>query len=310
MTMAWLPFRRSGGDGAAPAGRTGDLFPQARLAGPMPWVIAIMVALTVIASAAGLALSRIADSAAEGLAGGVTVQIVEANAPERDRQAAAATRALMQAPGVIEARLVTQEEIGQLIEPWLGGAPDSAEAIPVPALIDVRLRDPIDGETLGGLRRMVRQVAPSARVDAQATWLGPVFDTIDSLRWLALALVALLAFTSSCAVLLAVRNALGANRTTIDIVHLLGASDAQIAHIFQRRVGLDAAGGALPGLVLGLGVILLLGRQFAGLGSGLMGGAIFGPLEWIALALAPLGMIVLAMLTARIVVLRALRGML
>jgi cell division transport system permease protein len=41
--------------------RAAALVPHARLAGPMPWVIAIMVALTVIAGAGGLALSILAD---------------------------------------------------------------------------------------------------------------------------------------------------------------------------------------------------------------------------------------------------------
>lgn len=72
----------------------GALMPQGRLAGPMPWVIAIMVALTVIAAAAGLALSNTARNAADALSGGVTVQVVEADAVERDRQAKAAARVI------------------------------------------------------------------------------------------------------------------------------------------------------------------------------------------------------------------------
>ena len=38
--------------------RAARLVPQARLSGPMPWVIAIMVALTVVAAAGGLALCK------------------------------------------------------------------------------------------------------------------------------------------------------------------------------------------------------------------------------------------------------------
>ena len=53
-----------------------ELVPQTRLAGPMPWVIAIMVALTVIAAAAGLAASTVAGNASDALSGGVTVQLV------------------------------------------------------------------------------------------------------------------------------------------------------------------------------------------------------------------------------------------
>ena len=44
---------------------TGDprLLPEAQLSGPMPWVIAIMIALTVVAAASGLALRNAAQTA-------------------------------------------------------------------------------------------------------------------------------------------------------------------------------------------------------------------------------------------------------
>lgn len=286
-----------------------DLMPQGRLAGPMPWVIAIMVALTVIAAAAGLALSNTASNASDALSGGATVQVVEANATERDRQAKEAARVLQATPGVIDVRIVSQQEVERLIEPWLG-VRTGEDQIPVPALVDVRLRGGVDGEKLGQLRRQVRQVAPAARVDAQSTWLKPVFSAIDSLQWLALVLVALLGFALAAAVLLAVRTALGTNRETIEIVHLLGGTDGQIARIFQRAIGFDAAGGGAVGLGLGLIVVLLLGQRFAGLGAGLVDSGALDLIDWVLLALIPIAGVALAMITARLTVMRALRKML
>ncbi len=287
-----------------------ELVPKARLAGPMPWVIAIMVALTVVAAAAGLALSNIAGNAADELSGGVTIQIVEANPTIRLQQAEAAVTRLNRTPRVEAATIVADDEVERLIEPWLSGLSGVQQDIPVPALIDVRMRDPVTGETLGALRRMLREVAPAARVDAQSTWLGPVFATIDSLRLLSFALVGMLAAALAASVLLAVRNALGANRDTIEIVHLLGGTDHQIARVFQRSVGFDAAGGGTIGLGLGLIAVLLLGRQFAGLGAGLVSGGALGWIDWVLLALVPLAGVGLAMITARLTVLRALREML
>jgi len=287
-----------------------ELVPQSRLAGPMPWVIAIMVALTVIAAGAGLAASNVARNAADTLAGGVTVQIVEADPTARLRQAEAAAQRLNAQPGIDSAVVVSQEEVERLIEPWLGGMAIDGQAIPVPAIVDVRLRDEVTGEKLGALRRTVREVAPTARVDAQSTWLRPVFGAIDSLRLLALALVGLLAGALAAVVLLAVRNALGTNRETIEIVHLLGGTDQQIARLFQRSVGFDAAGGGAIGLGLGLVAVLLLGRQFAGLDAGLISGGALGWIDWLLLALVPVAGVGLAMLTARWTVLRALRRML
>lgn len=286
-----------------------ELIPQGRLSGPMPWVIAIMVALTVIAAAAGLAFSNTARNASDALTGGITVQIVNANPAERERQAQAALRSLRATPGVVEATLVSQAEIDRLIEPWLG-APTADGAIPVPALIDARLRDPVSGEMLGQLRRTLRDVAPAARVDAQSTWLKPVFSAIGTMRWLSIALVGVLAFALAAAVLLAVRSALGANRETIEIVHLLGGTDRQIARVFQRAIGFDAAGGGAIGLALGLMVVLLLGKQFGGLGAGLVSSGALGWLDWILLALIPVVGVGLAMFTARQTVVRALKKML
>ena len=286
-----------------------ELVPQARLAGPMPWVIAIMVALTVVATAAGLALTNLADGARAELAGGATVQVIEADPEERVRQAEAAEALLAEFPEVAGLRRVPPEEVAALLEPWLGDGV-AGETVPVPALIDLRLRDEATPDKLRRLRAALADVAPDARIDAQAGWLRPVFDAIASLQWLALALVVLLAVTSAAAVFLAARSALGNNRETIDIVHLLGGTDHQIARVFQRSVGLDATLGAGAGLLLGLVAVLVLGQQFAQLGSGMVANGGLGWLDWLAVAMVPLVAVALAMLTARVTVLYALRKML
>jgi cell division transport system permease protein len=289
-----------------------ELVPQPRLSGPMPWVIAIMVALTIIAAAAGLALRNTADAAAAELRGGVTVQIVEASPEARSRQAQEAVRRLGRMPDVQSVRLVPQAELAGLIEPWLGtevGSGD-AEAIPVPALIDARLSGAVTPKRLAAIQQALRTVAPAARVDAQSSWLKPVFAAIESLQWLAIALVLLLALALAAAVLLAVRSSLGTNRGTIEIVHLLGGTDAQIARVFQRSVGIDAAGGGLLGLVLALVVVLFLARRFGSLGAGLVDQGALGWQDWATLCLVPVIAVLLAMLTARLTVMRTLRKML
>ncbi len=286
-----------------------ELVPQARLSGPMPWVIAIMVALTVIAAAFGFALRNIAARAADELSGGVTVQIVEASPELRARQARDALAAIEVQPGVAAARLVPQSELDALVEPWLGTAAGD-EGVPVPALIDVQLRQKAEADQIRALRDVLRPIAPAARVDAQSSWLGPVFGAIAALQWLALALIALLALALAAAVLLAVRTALGVARDTIEIVHLLGGTDRQIARVFQRSIAVDAAGGGAVGLALGLVAVLFLGRRFAALDAGMVSGGALGWFDWVMLALVPLAGLALATLTARLAVLRALRKML
>ena len=287
-----------------------ELVPHARLSGPMPWVIAIMVALTVIALAAGLSLRNAARAAASELSGGLTVQIVEAGDEARAAQTRAAMARLRTFPDVVALRQVPQAEVDALIEPWLGGAQAGGGDIPVPALIDARLEGKASPERVAAIQKSLRTVAPSARVDAQSEWLRPVFSAISSLQWLAYALVVLLALALSAAVLLAARNALGVNRDTIEIVHLLGGADRQIAGVFQRSIGYDAAGGGVLGLIVATVVVLFLGERFASLGAGLVDSGALGWSDWALLGAVPVLAVILAVITARITVLRALRKML
>ena len=292
-------------------GRRGaQLLPQARLAGPIPWVIAIMVALMTVAACGGLALSNIARGTRAELAGGLTVQIVEAGTAERERQAEAALALLVSWPGVADVHRVPDEELNALIAPWLGDSATSADAVPVPAMIDVQLRNKVTGARLAELREGLAMVAPAARVEAQANWLTPVFSAIHSLQWLALTLILLLGCATAAAVWLAARTALGTNRETIEVVHHLGGTDAQIARIFQNSVAFDAALGGIAGLSLGLVAVFLIAGRFIALESGMAAGGGLGWLDWLLVALIPAASVVLAMVTARYTVTSALRRML
>ena len=289
--------------------RAAHLLPRARLGGPMPWVIAIMVAITVLATAGGLAVSNLVARASGDLAGSATVQIVDPDPRTRTAQAEAARGILASDPVVVSVAVLPEDEVEALLEPWLGaGAED--DALPIPALIDLRLRDGAGETELARLADRLAEAAPDARIDAQSDWLAPVLAALSTLRWMAFGLIALLAFTGAAAVWLAARNALGSNRDTIEIVHLLGGNDDQIARIFQRSILLDALVGGLLGLLAGFAAVLLMGAQFAVLDSGLVAGGGLGRLDWMLLALVPLFAIAIAVYTARMTVLSSLRKML
>lgn len=286
-----------------------ELLPQARMSGPIPWVIAIMVMLMVIAVGGGLALRNVAQVATAELAGGITVQVVEARPEVRDAEAQKVVAILQGVPGVSAVTPVPQAEVDALVEPWLGSGIDGGD-IPVPAMVDARVAGTLSAQRLEAIRMALRPAVPTARVDAQSSWLGPVFGAISSLLWLALALVLLLGIATAAAVLLATRTALGSNRETIEIIHLLGGTDQQIARIFQRSTAVAAAEGGVAGLAAAVVVIVLIGRRFAGLGSGMASSGALGWADWLVVAMVPIAGLVLAMITARWTVLRALERML
>ena len=283
------------------------LLPEGRLAGPMPWVIAIMMFLTVLAAAAGLGLRHAAASLDADVASRLTVQVIEADPAARRRQAEAAIGVLRALPNVTDVRQVADAELARMLEPWLGDA--GLVDIPVPALIDVG----VSGEAGAAAQRIgaaLAAVAPAARVDANAAWLLPLARLIDALEVLAIGLVVLMIVAAAATVVLAARASLDTHRGTIEVLHLMGAPDVQVARLFQRRIALDALFGGVVGLVLAGLVLLLIGDRLSAIQSELLGAAGLPWQSWLLIGLLPLGGVLLAMLVARTTILRALGRML
>ena len=173
----------------------------------------------------------------------------------------------------------------------------------MPALVNFNLRSEADVEAL---ERRVRAVAPGATIAAHRQSLGPLLRSLRELQWLSLGLVVLLAGAAAAAVVLAARGALDTHRSTIDIMHGVGATDLQVVRLFQRRIAIDALIGSVAGAVAA-GLVLLLLFAGAGYASDLTGGAGLTGGDLMLLALLPLALTALATWVARTAVLAALR---
>ncbi|MCZ8370901.1 MAG: FtsX-like permease family protein [Porphyrobacter sp.] len=293
-----------------PRGRAAArLLPPARLTGPIPWVIAILIALVVIAAAGGLALRNLANSASTGLSSAVSVQVIEPNPDLRAARGAEAAEVLLGIEGVSAVRVVPEAELVAMLEPWLGEGAGSGD-VPIPALIDVELSRSVGPADVARIEAALVGKVPGARVDAQGDFLRPVNDALAALQWLALGLAVLVALATSAAVWLAARNAFASARDTVEIMHLLGASQRQITAVFLRDVLREAAAGALMGAGLGVAATWLLGQQFAALGSGMVSGGGLMLADWLVIASIPLGGVLLALVTSRITIAYALKAML
>ena len=281
-----------------------QLLPEGRLTGPMPWVLAIMMFLTVLAAAAGLGLGNAARSLNANVGNRITVQIVEANPDIREAQSRAVTTDLRRISGVLSVRPVEQKEMERLLEPWIGEGGLEGE-LPVPAMIDVEL-SPEAYADLSIIREAVTSLAPSARVDDNAQWLAPLAKLISALKWLSGGLVLLMIAATAATVVLAARAALDVHRGTIEVLHLMGATDVQVARLFQRRIALDALFGGTVGLLAAAIVLLVIGNRVGALGSELLGSAGLPLTSWALLVALPVAGVFLAMLVARATILRAL----
>jgi cell division transport system permease protein len=275
----------------------------------MPWVIAIMLFLTLLVAAAGLTLAEAARQGGQDLARHVTVQIIEADPAQRAAQRAAVTRALHKLDSIAEVKPVPDAQVRALLEPWLGTGVIDAD-VPVPALVDVRFASVPTAETLTRLQSTLRSVAANIRVDSHSSWMAPFFDLMRALLWLAAAVFLLLLVATSAVVILAVRSTLNTHRETIEIMHMMGGTDVQAARLFQRRVALDALLGGIVGFIVAAVVIMTVGNRFAAVEPGLLSGAHFPYYGWAILAFIPLAVMALAMLMARMTVISALKRIL
>jgi len=277
------------------------LLPDHRLSGPTPWVIAILMMLTLLAAAGGVGLARSADAIGEAIAGRVTVQIVTANPVLRAQQAAALRRAAAAQPFVRSARAVDPAELQATLGQWFGTADGDdpvLRSLPMPALVDVDFVGEDRSGHMGQLRALVAREAPGARVIPHADWLGPVARLIRSLAWVAGGLVILMTLASAAVVIMTARAALGTHYATIEMLHLIGATDQQIARLFQRRITIDTAYGVALGTAVAAAILLLIGWQWSGVTSGLAATASLGPMGWALLLALPLLAIALAALAA------------
>ena len=274
----------------------------------MLWIMAIMLFLTVLAAALGLGTLSAAKLLDRQLAGRLTVQIVEPAARARAEQAASALATLRRLPEVTRASEVDRAELAALLRPWLG--PDGADPdLPVPAMIDVDLAN--GGDTaVARVKAAVRAVAPAARVDRHESWMSPVSNFMNMVTWLAAGLVVLIAAATGAVVILAARAGLETHRDTIEVLHMLGSTDIQVARLFQRRIALDTLVGGALGTAFAAGMVVLVGFQLATLGSDLLTGLQLSARDWILLTMLPIAFALLATYAARLAVLGALRRVL
>jgi cell division transport system permease protein len=292
-------------DRKAAAAARHRLLPGGRLAGPMPWIIAIMMFLTVLAAAAGLGLGAAVQSMSADLAGRASVQVVEADARVREQLAGRTLQALRTAPGVRAADPVDPAILAEQLRPWLGEEAMSGD-LPVPALIDVMLTPGDTAAKVENLRRLLAGLSSKLRIEPHAAFLMPLAGLLSALGWLAAGAVLLMTLATAAVVVLAARGAHDSHRGTIEVLHLMGSTDVQIARLFQRRIGLDVLLGGALGFAFAIFVILLIGVRLSATGSELLAAISLPWVDWLILAALPITGVLLATVTARWTVLRAL----
>lgn len=287
-------------------GRTSDL-PLSRDGADrfVPWLIAPMAYLAILALAFALSIDALAARWDAGLSGALTVELPHTGDPvDTGLRTGAVLTVLETWPGVTQAIALDRAAVAQLVQPWLGpGLP--LEDLPLPVIIEVTLAPDAQIDTIA-LSARLTGFAQGAVVDDHGRWLSDVRTVATAIRLAALALVLLIVAAAVATVVFVTRAGLAIHRDVVSLLHMMGATDRYIAGQFQHHALALAGRGAVFGLLLALVTLLSLGWAADRLDTAILPSLTLAPWHWIVLALVPLALTVLSMATARLTVLRRL----
>ena len=277
----------------------------------IPWLVAIMVFLGILAVSGVSVFDTILSGWSRAVTGTVTVQIPalpadsekEANQARTDRAVAALTAL----PSVESARVLESSEIDALLAPWLGeGA--AAGDLPLPDLIDVTLTDDA-ATTLDLIRTSVTTVVPDAIVDDHRRWFEHLIDLTEGFRLLTIGVALVVTVALALTIVYATRASLAEFKEVISVLHLIGARDIYVASQFAKRTLSAALKGSAGGFVAGTIALVAIGWLAQNVESGFLPDIDLSLGFWISIPLVSLFAATLAMVTAFITVLGTLRSM-
>jgi cell division transport system permease protein len=274
----------------------------------LPWIVALMVYLASLALAGTLTVREAVVRWDRGLTGTATVELPAGS--RGDGAVERALKVLKSTPGVVRADPFDARRTAALLEPWLGKDID-AEALPLPRLIDVEI-EPRASLDLAALGQRLAAEVPGAQLDDHRRWLDRVIRAALAIEIVAGLVVVFVGLAAVLAVVFATRTGLAVHHGIVEVLHLIGARDGYIARQFEWHALRLGFRGGVAGLALAIAT--LVGVALGAAQAGAIDDAVrvlpmlsVPAAEWALLLLLPVIAGLVAMLTARITVLRALK---
>lgn len=277
----------------------------------LPWLVGVMMYLAALALVGALSLGTAAQRWQAGVAGSLTVQLAAPASETEARLAAsrleAALAIIRQTEGVVRAEALTPTQIAALLEPLLGDPKLIAE-LPLPQLIDVTLANGARLDT-AALTARLATAAPGAVVDDHGRWLASLARLARTGWLLAAAIVILTGLATAATVVFTTRTGLAIHHEAIELLHLMGASDGFIARQFEREATLQGLVGGIVGVLAAGATMAAIGAFAGAIDLPVVGRLVVSTDDVGLLLLLPLAAALVALVTARLVVLRALARM-
>jgi len=279
------------------------------------WTTGLMVFFVTLTLATNLGLSSLSKNWITDLSGTLTVEI---KPPIKSNQSAAVhtqskkkfknkinkiMSMLHSRKDIAEARLLSDKEIRDLIEPWIGEN-TALDAIPLPTLIDIKISE---NTNTTQLKLDLTKIEPSVSIDNHTDTIDDIqkiIQTSSSFIFILSIIIASLAVISISGI---VRSKLLIHKVEIETLHLIGASNEYIAKQFRHHTLHNTLKGALIGVGFTFITLTAIGLVTKTLNTDIFHYISLMPLHWFLLATAPVVIgTTIAHLTAQATALREL----
>lgn len=246
-------------------------------------LVSVIAIMTFLASLTIGAVAMVVAAASEWqseVSSEVTIQVLLIAGRDLEASVRRAVEIARAAPGVTEVRAFDRQESARLLEPWLGSGA-ALETLPVPRLIVVRVL-PDRPPDFAAFRAALAAEVPGASLDDHRGFARRLRAMADTAIAIGLAILGLVLAATVFSVSFATHGAMAMNRTTVEVLHLIGAKDSYIAGQFQRHfLLLGLKGGAIGGgaAMALFGLLAFLGDRLFGRGGGEDVAAMFGGLS-------------------------------
>jgi cell division transport system permease protein len=276
-------------------------------------VISIMCFLACLTAGAVYMMTQSAEAWMKDIASEVTVQVEPRSGVDTEATIKSVVAFLGKQSGIRNVRILSLDESGKLLEPWLGQT-DALSQLPVPRLIALELdrSSPPDLEAMRG--EMGRQYK-AVTLDDHRLWQKQIRTVTRSFALGGLAILLLVGAATTAIIVSATRSALVSNREIVEVLHFVGATDRFIAREFERhflQLGIRAG---LVGALSAMVMFFALPTALDLLGGGtmtlaelhrLVGVGALDPAGYVLLGIVVVVIAALCMLTSRFGVYRIL----
>lgn len=270
----------------------------------LPWTIGLK---TFFAALAVAALMSLEHAIVYWQSGAFTVVTIELPATAGTAMVNDALEVMQRTIGIETAEPIPPARVAALIEPWIGQDNLPAD-LPLPVLIDVSVvpRALVDWQEVSA---RLANVVPEASLDTGKAWVERLIDLARLAQLVAGAMLLLIAGVGVLTVIFATRAGLAAQRSMIELLHLLGANDHYIARHFQRHALWLGLRGGTCGVLFAFAALFGLSHVGGRIDAPLLPELSLGIFGLSVLVVLPFLTGIIAMYSARLTVLRSLARM-